>query len=201
MAYSSCPTKLLINPANDQATKIYEGAEKTGGNSPQGDGHKIGFQPPCRPVSIIGLQRVRHFRVFLGLAAFIDVPAGPSVVVGGRLTQRADGTDLVGPAQGIAEIPLNRLSIIPAAAIPFRPDRLERPPAYKPQAKAHRAYKPQPLPAVEAHVEFSNVRTSYFYKILLASVDIEWDRARAGYQLPGAAPICTTPVLRVQTGY
>ena len=151
--YSSCPPKSLKNPANYQATKIYEGAENTGGKSPQGDGHKIGFQPPCRPVSIIGLQRVRHLRVFLGLAAFIDVPARPSVIVGGRLTQRADGADLVGPAQGIAEIPLNRLSIIPAAAIPFRPDRLERPPAYKPQAKAHRAYKPQPLPAVEAHVE------------------------------------------------
>jgi len=63
--YSSCPPKLLINPANYQATKIHEGAEKAGSNSPNGDGCKIGFQPPCRPLSIIDLQRVRHFRVFL----------------------------------------------------------------------------------------------------------------------------------------
>ena len=45
--YSSCPPKALKNPANYQATKIHEGAEKTGGNSPQGEGLKIGFPPLC----------------------------------------------------------------------------------------------------------------------------------------------------------
>src|SRR4051812_39936531 len=63
--YSSWPSKLLINPANDQATKIYEGAEKAGGSSPNGDGCKIGFNHHAEPLSIIGLQRVRHLRVFL----------------------------------------------------------------------------------------------------------------------------------------
>ena len=152
--YPSCPAKSLKNPANYQATKIYEGAEKTGGNSPQGEGLKIGFPPLRGRMSIIRLQRVRHG--FIKLTVKRDVGARCSE---GRLAQRVEWGSLVGPALGVLEILLKLPPITEVVVVGFS-SQLERPPAYKPQAKAHRADKPQPLPAVESHVESRSNRST-----------------------------------------
>src|SRR4029077_4893204 len=59
---------------------------------------------------------------------------------------------LVGPASGVLKILLKLPPKAEVELVDFS-RQLERPPAYKPQAKAHRADEPQPLPAVESHVE------------------------------------------------
>ena len=97
----------------------------------------------------------------------------------GRLAQRAEWSGLVGPASGVLKILLKLPPNTEVELVGFS-SQLERPPAYKPQAKAHRGDKPQPLPAVELHVESRTSEDRIFYKNLLESVDIEWDRISAG---------------------
>jgi hypothetical protein len=79
---------------------------------------------------------------------------------------------------------------------------LERPPAYKPQAKAHRADKPQPLPAVESHVESRTFEDRI--SIRTCSNRSTQSGTAPEQQLPDAAPICTTGwwgMTGVQTGW
>ena len=148
MALLVMPAKALKNPANYQATKIHEGAEKTGGKSPQGEGLKIDFPPLHGCVSIKILQRVRHGCI-IKLTGKRDVVARFSE---GTLAQRAEWSGLVGPASGVLKILLKLPPKNEVVVVGFS-SQLERPPAYKPQAKAHRAYQPQPLPAVKSHVK------------------------------------------------